>query len=134
MKAGFGHIQFNVDLKNLYFYHDLMVFLGWRLLHQSNNMLGCGYWDGSSLWFTNPIHQVENDSDGFGMNHIAFHAESIENVDETVTFLLAKNIPVLFDTPRHRPEFSNGPEDTYYQVMFETPDKILMEIVYIGPK
>lgn len=134
MKAGFGHIQFNVDLKNLNFYHDLMIYLGWRILHQSNNMLGFGYVDGSSLWFTHPIHQVENDYDGPGMNHIAFHAESIDDVNEAVTFLFTKKIPALFDTPRHRPEFSISPEDTYYQVMFETPDKILMEIVYIGPK
>ena len=134
MKAGVGHIQFNVDLKNLNFYHDLMIFLGWRILHQSNNMLGCGYVDGSSLWFTHPIHHVENDYDGPGMNHIAFHAESIDDVNEAVMFLCTKKISALFDTPRHRPEFSIRPEDTYYQVMFETPDKILMEIVYIGPK
>jgi hypothetical protein len=59
------------------------------------------------------------------MNHIAFQTESITDVDETVTFLIAKNIPALFDTPRHRPEFSIGPDDTYYQVMFETSDKLI---------
>jgi catechol 2,3-dioxygenase-like lactoylglutathione lyase family enzyme len=134
MKAGFGHIQFNVDLKNLNFYHELLTFLGWKVLHQSNNMLGCGYLDGSSLWFTNSLKDVKNDYDGTGMNHIAFHTETIADVNEAVTFLLAKNIPAMFDTPRHRPEFSNGPDQTYYQVMFETPDKILVEIVYIGPK
>lgn len=134
MKAGFGHIQFNVDLKNLNFYHELLTFLGWQVLHQSDNMLGCGYLDGSSLWFTNSINQVENDYDGIGMNHIAFHTETVSDVDKAVTFLLAKNIPVLFDTPRHRPEFSNGLDEPYYQVMFESPDKILVEIVYIGPK
>ena len=80
----------------------MLTFLGWKVLHQSDNMLGCGY--------------------------------LTDDVDEAVTFLLAKNIPALFDTPRHRPEFSIGPDDTYYQVMFETPDKILIEIVYIGPK
>jgi len=134
MRAGFGHIQFNVDLKNLNFYHDLLTLLGWKILHQSNNMLGCGYLDGSSLWFTNSLKELKNDYDGSGMNHIAFHTETIADVDEAVTFLLTKNIPTLFDTPRHRPEFSNGHDQTYYQVMFETPDKILVEIVYIGPK
>ena len=134
MKAGFSHIQFNVDLKNLNFYHDMVIFLSWQVLHQSDKMLGCGYLDGSSLWFTNPSHQVENDYDGSGMNHIAFHTDSIADVDEAVTFLLARNNPVLFDTPRHRPEFSNSLDNTYYQAMFETPDKILVEIVYIGLK
>ncbi len=113
--------------------NSMLTFLGWKVLHRSDNMLGCGYLDGTSLWFTNPINQVEND-DGFGMNHIAFHAESIDDVDEAITFLIAKNIPALFDTPRHRPDFSNRPDDTYYQVIFEAPDKILMEIVFIGPK
>ena len=112
----------------------MLTFLGWQILHQSDNMLGCGYLDGSSLWFTQRIQHVEYDYDGPGMNHIAFHAESIDDVNKAVTFLLSKNIPALFDTPRHRSEFSDGPDDTYYQVMFETPDKILMEIVYIGPK
>jgi len=99
MNAGFGHIQFNVDLKNLNFYHDLIIFLGWSILHQRNNMLGCGYVDGSSLWFTHPIHQVENDYDRFGMNHIAFHAETIGDVDKAVIFLLVKNISVLLIHP-----------------------------------
>ncbi len=37
-------------------------------------------------------------------------------------------------TPRHRPEFSQGPDQTYYQVMFESPDRVLFEVVYTGPK
>ena len=31
-----------------------------------------------------------------------------------------------------RPEFSQDTDHTYYQVMFETPDKILIEVVYGG--
>ena len=40
----------------------------------------------------------------------------------------------LFETPRHRPDFAHGEDTTYYQVMFESPDRILFEIVYTGPK
>jgi hypothetical protein len=43
-------------------------------------------------------------------------------------------IQALFDTPRHRPEFCSSPDNTYYQVMFESPDRILFEVVYTGPK
>jgi len=49
-------------------------------------MLGCGYVDGSSLWFTHPIHQVKNDYDRFGMNHITFLTGTIGDVNEAVTF------------------------------------------------
>jgi hypothetical protein len=40
---------------------------------------------------------------------------------------------MLFDTPRHRPDFSQSPDHTYYQIMFESPDRILFEVVYTGP-
>ncbi len=50
-----------------------------------------------------------------------------------VNYLRERNIPPLFDTPRHRPEFAMNEEYTYYQVMFESPDRILFEIVYMGP-
>ena len=56
------------------------------------------------------------------------------DVDETVEFLRNLGVTLLFDTPRHRPEFAGGEDQTYYQVMFETPDRILLEVVYIGPK
>jgi hypothetical protein len=59
--------------------------------------------------------------------------EKQSDVDETVTYLKAHGVPVLFETPRHRAEFSGG-GNTYYQVMFESPDKILFEVVYTGPK
>ena len=41
---------------------------------------------------------------------------------------------LLFETPRHRPEFAESDGHTYYQVMFASPDGILFEIVYVGPK
>jgi hypothetical protein len=51
-----------------------------------------------------------------------------------VVYLREHNVQPLFETPRHRPEFSAGPDQTYYQVMFESPDRILFEVVYTGPK
>ncbi len=134
MKAGFGHIQFNINPQNINFYQELLTFLGWKILHKDDSKLGVGYSDGTSLWFTPLTLRMENNYDGPGMNHFAFHVESIAEVDEVVEYLGSNGIPALFDTPRHRPEFSNGPDHTYYQVMFESPDRILFEIVYIGPK
>lgn len=134
MKAGFGHIQFNINPQNINFYQELLTFLGWKVLHKDDSMLGVGYSDGTSLWFTPLTLRMENNYDGPGMNHFAFHVESIAEVDEVVEYLGCNGIPALFDTPRHRPEFSNGPDHTYYQVMFESSDRILFEIVYIGPR
>jgi hypothetical protein len=51
-----------------------------------------------------------------------------------VTYLKQHGIKALFETPRHRPEFSGSEAETYYQVMFESPDRILFEVVYTGPK
>jgi hypothetical protein len=50
-----------------------------------------------------------------------------------VAYLTARGVAPLFNTPCHRPEFARDEQSTYYQVMFETPDRILIEIVYIGP-
>lgn len=85
-----------------------------------------------SLWFAGVTKPVANDYDGPGMNHLGFAVPSQVDVDKVVDFLQERGVPALFGTPRHRPEFSS-PGQTYYQVMFESPDRILFEIVYTGP-
>jgi hypothetical protein len=77
---------------------------------------------------------VSNDYDGPGMNHIAFAAPSIADVDMAVSYLTEHDVEALFETPRHRPDFVGSDDQTYYQVMFESPDRILVEIVYAGPR
>ncbi len=134
MNYSFGHIQFNIDPKNQNFYSDLMDFLGWKEIHKDENMLGVKHLDGSSLWFSTVRIPHENNYDGHGMNHFAFHTKTINDVDNAFEYLVSKGVPTLFETPRHRPEFCESPDHTYYQVMFESLDKILFEIVYIGIK
>jgi len=104
------------------------------VLAEEPNMLGIAAADGMSLWFTEPLKDVSNDYDGVGMNHLAIAVGAQSDVDETASYLRAHNVKALFDTPRHRPEFCSGPEHTYYQVMFESPDRILFEVVYTGVK
>jgi len=132
--APLGHMQFNVDADNLPFYRDLLTFLEWRLLGEWPGMIGLGSESGQSLWFSGQVKDVSNDYDGPGLNHLAFAAASMADVDEAVHWLQAHDVATLFETPRHRPDFSSDEQSTYYQVMFETPDRMLMEIVYIGPK
>ena len=134
MKTALGHLQFNIRAKNLPFYRDLLVFLGWDLIGDWLGMIGLGSVEGQSLWFSGEVKEVSNDYDGPGLNHLAFAAASVADVDEAVTYLQAHRVTPLFATPCHRPEFARDEQSTYYQVMFETPDRILIEIVYIGPK
>lgn len=133
IQSGFGHIQFNVRAQNLAFYKDLFAFLNWPALVDDPMMLGVGKDSSSSLWFFGDAKEVGNDYDGPGMNHLGLHVQRQEEVDQMVTYLHQHGIAPLFDTPRHRPEFSQDADHTYYQVMFETPDRILLEVVYIGP-
>ncbi|MCB0078629.1 MAG: VOC family protein [Anaerolineales bacterium] len=131
MNSKLGHVLINVTPANIAFYRRLMIFLGWEMVHEDEQMVAVG--DGSrSLWFTATANDHANDYDGVGTNHIAFHTETVADVDATVDYLEAQGIDALFGTPRHRPEFS-GAGHTYYQVMFESPDGILFEVVYIGP-
>lgn len=132
MNTKIGHLVFSIDMKNAAFYRDLLAFLGWQVLYEVPEMLGMGA-NNTSIWFGGAPNAVKNDYDSPGLNHFALHTDTQADVDATVAYLKERNVPGLFDTPRHRPEFS-GEGSTYYQVMFETPDRILVEVVYTGPK
>jgi len=134
MQTQLGHVLFSVRPANMPFYRDLLAFLGWNSLYDSAEMLGVACTGGQSLWFGGQTKDVSNDYDGPGMNHLAIAAESPADVDAVASFLTERNVALLFETPRHRPEFSQSEAHTYYQVMFESPDRILLEVVYTGPK
>ena len=134
MQTHIGHIQFNIQSANLAFYRELMSFLGWQSIYDGEGGLGVAGQHGTSLWFMAVGKDVINDYDGPGMNHFAFGTATQADVDATVAFLTQHGVAQLFETPRHRPEFSESEEHTYYQVMFESPDHILFEVVYTGPK
>ncbi len=132
-KSNFSHNVIWIDMKNLAFYKDLFQFLQWDTLFDDPNMLGVGDEHGCSLWFGAAMKDHANDYDGIGVNHIGVCVKKQADEDAAVDYLKKRSIPALFETPRHRPEFS-GPDSTYFQVMFESPDRILFEIVYTGPK
>jgi catechol 2,3-dioxygenase-like lactoylglutathione lyase family enzyme len=133
MQTKLGHLVFGVATANMAFYRDLFGFLGWQTVYENPEMLGVGA-GGVSLWFGLHIKDVGNDYDGPGVNHVAIAAESIADVDSSVAYLQHHGVRALFETPRHRPEFASADDQTYYQVMFESPDRILFEFVYTGPK
>lgn len=134
MQSSLAHLQINVRATNLDFYRDLMRFLGWQTLMDEGPFVGVGGTNGASLWFIGEVKDIANDYDGPGVNHIGIGAAAQADVDTVAAYLKEKGVPALFETPRHRPEFSRGEGQTYYQVMFESPDRVLFEVVYTGPK
>ena len=134
MNTHLGHIQFNVRAANLPFYKSLSAFLEWPVIVETEGMLGIAGKGKDSLWFMTDVKETANDYDGPGVNHIAFGTETQAEVDEAATYLRGAGVELLFGTPLHRPDFASSPDETYYQVMFESPDGTLFEVVYTGPK
>ena len=133
MQSTIGHLQINIAPQNQAFYKDLFCFLGWSVWYEDPSMLGVGTPEQVSLWFAGQAKPAANDYDGVGMNHLGIAVKSAAEVDQAAGYLRERGISALFDTPRHRPEFCSSPAETYYQVMFESPDRILFEVVYTGP-
>lgn len=134
MKSDIGHLLIHINPQNIPFYRDLFTFLGWTICLAEPDMLGVANERGGSLWFGAPIKDLPNDYDGIGMNHLAIAVTTQADVDAVVAFLKEHKITPLFETPRHRPDFCSSPDETYYQVMFASPDRILLEVVYTGAR
>lgn len=133
MPTKLDHLQVNIDPANAGFYRELFAELGWSVLYDGDGILGVGATNGASLWFVPRTADGPIDYDRAGVNHVAIGADSIAEVDAAAAHLADRGVPALFETPRHRPEFAHGPGQTYYQVMFESPDRVLFEVVYSGP-
>lgn len=134
IQSTIGHLVLHVHPENMGFYKDLLAFAGWHCLYEDPSMLGMGAGGVQSLWFAPVPKEVPYDYDGIGVNHVALSVPNQGDIDQMVSYMQEHAIQPLFETPRHRPEFSGGPDQTYYQVMFESPDRILFEVVYTGPK
>jgi catechol 2,3-dioxygenase-like lactoylglutathione lyase family enzyme len=59
-----------------------------------------------------------------GLNHLAFHADSRQQVDDMTRKLEERGITILY--PEKHP-FAGG--EDYYAVFFEDPDRIKVELV-----
>jgi catechol 2,3-dioxygenase-like lactoylglutathione lyase family enzyme len=126
-------MQINVRAANFPFYRDLLTFLGWESIEDDEHTIAFGDSNRSSLWFQAIDSNAMSDYDALGMNHLAIHTSTQADVDTVAAWLTERGVAHLFDTPSHRPEFTWEEGQTYYQVMFETPDRVLIEVVYIGP-
>lgn len=63
-----------------------------------------------------------------GLNHLAFHGQSRQHVDELRGWLHAEGWTLLYDD---RYPFAGGPD--YYAVFFEDPDRIKVEVAAPPP-
>lgn len=133
MNSYLYHLQINIDFKNLSFYKELLKFMGWSVIFESEDTAGYKGVTNGDLWFLQTEINEFGNYDTKGVNHIALRVNEITDVDKVKEYLNKNNIVMLFDTPKHRPEFASEGE-TYYQIMFESPDKILFEVVYVGTK
>jgi catechol 2,3-dioxygenase-like lactoylglutathione lyase family enzyme len=59
-----------------------------------------------------------------GLNHLAFHAASREQVDELTAALRERGVPVLYEDAHPH---AGGPDT--YAVFFEDPDRLKVELV-----
>ena len=128
----FYHTQLNIDFDNVRFYKDFMHFIGWSIIFETEGVIGFKSKTNGDVWLVKASINESTNYDAKGTNHISFRVNSQTDVDTIKGYLESKGIKMLFGTPKHRPEFANTKDETYYQIMFETPDKLLFEVVYIG--
>ncbi|WP_175614461.1 VOC family protein [Piscibacillus halophilus] len=62
-----------------------------------------------------------------GLNHLAFYANSPQDVDDMTYKLMKKGVPILY---RDQHPFAGG--QNHYAVYFEDPDRIKVEFVADG--
>lgn len=122
------HVEINVsDL------HKTIEFWGWFL--EELNYQVYQKWDKGISWKSNQTYIVFVQTEeryvqsGYhrsriGLNHLAFYAESREQVDQMTDKLKEKNIPILY---QDRHPYAGGPK--YYALFFEDPDRIKVELV-----
>ena len=134
VKTHLGHLVFQIDPQNAGFYKDLFAFLGWTSIYDEGNVFGVTNSGECALWFEGEANGAQNDYNGAGLNHLAITTENQADVDTAVTYLRGKGVALLFGTPCDRPEHTDSENHLYYSAMFESPDRLLLEVVYSGPK
>jgi catechol 2,3-dioxygenase-like lactoylglutathione lyase family enzyme len=134
VKTHLGHLVFYTDPTNVGFYKDLFEFLGWKTIYDEGGIFGTSDGGKCDLWFEGEANGAQNDYNGAGLNHTAVITESKVEVDDVARYLDSKDVELLFGTPCNRPEHAESENHLYYSAMFESPDRILFEVVYAGLK
>lgn len=122
------HIEINVsDLnKSIDFWGWLLTELGYELYQEwdSGQSFRIGdtyivFVQTADKYMDIPYHRGRT-----GLNHLAFHAESRQQVDELTNKLKEKGVLILYQDQH---PFAGG--KNHYAVFFEDPDRIKVELV-----
>jgi glyoxylase I family protein len=133
VRGSLSHLDLTVtDLESsVEFYERVLLRLGYRRLDDAGAGAPCwGISDAAGGFFTialklaRPGSGTTHDRYSPGLHHLAFHADSREDVDAFHGFLLDIGATVL-DPPT---EYAYTPG--YYAVFFADPDGIKLEVVF----
>ena len=125
------HIEVNVsDLATSKgFYDALLNWMGYERILDEGHVVGWGNGDVQIFLVTcrKDYREAGFHRKRVGLNHIAFHAGSKEDVDRLYhEFLIPRKVRTLYGGPRQYPEYGRS----YYAVYFEDPDRIKLEYVH----
>jgi glyoxylase I family protein len=111
------------------FYHQILEFLGYQLVEKSDDYIMWWSQNAGAILISpanpdspNQIH----DRYSPGLHHLAFNADSREEVDNLYKLLLEMGTKIL-DTPAEYNHYAPG----YYAVYFADPDNIKLELVHM---
>jgi glyoxylase I family protein len=133
-KLGINHLRLTVtDIRRAErFYDPLLGFLGYRLVERSATRIAWAGFaaHGNLHWFimslAHPEHQrARHERYAPGFHHLAFNADSREQVDAFHT-LLQRQSAFILDPPQ---EYDYEPG--YYAVFFADPDGFKLELVHV---
>jgi glyoxylase I family protein len=117
------------------FYDPLLEFLGYSLVERSSSRLAWAGWaaHGNLQWFilsktSREHHDSSHDRYAPGFHHLAFNADSRDDIDRFHRLLLERGVRVL-DPPA---EYDYEPG--YYAVFFSDPDNFKLELVHVPSK
>jgi catechol 2,3-dioxygenase-like lactoylglutathione lyase family enzyme len=125
-RGSLHHLELYVpDLeRSLAFWGWLLLELGYEPFQEWDE--GCSFRSGDTylVFAAAPTGDRELDRRGPGLNHIAFHAASPDDVDRLTDELRSRGVRILYE---ERHPHAGGPD--HYAVFCEDPDGLKVEIV-----
>jgi catechol 2,3-dioxygenase-like lactoylglutathione lyase family enzyme len=122
------HLEINVSnlSKSIEFWGWFLLELGYEQYQKWDSGISWKY-GGTYLVFVQVDERfldVSYHRSRVGLNHLAFHAKSMELVEEITEKLNARGISILY---QDKHPYAGGPQ--HYAVFFEDPDRIKVELV-----
>jgi catechol 2,3-dioxygenase-like lactoylglutathione lyase family enzyme len=129
-RGNIKHLEINVSNfeKSMAFYQGFLEWLGYKQIVGGKDFAGWSNGEaGIFVTYLGRYQELGFHRQRVGLNHVAFQAESKEDVDRLHSgFLVPRSIKVLYGGPKEYPEYRKG----YYSVYFEDPDRIKLEFVH----